>query len=407
MQIVAEITPSETGPGDRVVPQCTVQVARTISEVEALRPLWTGLQWHPNSDVDFYLHVVRSRPEFLRPHVIVVHRGGRPEAMLVGRLEQKAIEVKIGYLSLLKRKARSLTFIYGGVLGNLSSEGSDALVREILGSLQGGEAAVAYFSHLKADSPFYESITKLTRFLSRDHFPLLQVHRVMTLPGSLEQLHRRLSPEVWKNKRWKKLLRDYSGAVTVHSYCEPADLERVFTDVEEIAKKTYQRGLGVGFVDSPEMRDRLHLLAQKGQLRAFVLYIADKPCAFWMGTLYGSTFHSDCTQGYDPSYSKYSPGMLVMMKAIEGFYGPNGSDRVREIDFGLGDAPYKALLGNREWQDASLYMFAPTLRGVAMNVIRMPAIILDRFARRVLDWTKSLEQIKRAWRSRAIKKDEE
>ena len=169
-------------------------------------------------------------------------------------------------------------------------------------------------------------------------------------------------------------------------------------DIEEIAKKTYQRGLGVGFIDSPEMRNRLRFEAERGWLRAYVLYLSDRPCAFWVGRLYRNAFHSEF-MGYDPCYSRYSPGMFLIMRVLEDLCGGNGSEKIEEVDFGLGDAQYKEVLGNREWLDTSLYLFGPNLKGIGLSFLRTPIMAIDAIARAALEGTSFLPRIKRAWRN--------
>ena len=92
---------------------------------------------------------------------------------------------------------------------------------------------------------------------------------------------------------------------------------------DQITGKSYQRGLGVGFVNDPQARERLRLKATKGWLRAYVLYLADCPCAFWMGDINRGIFGSDYL-AFDPAFAKYSPGMYLILQVIEGFC--NGSD---------------------------------------------------------------------------------
>lgn len=381
--------------------QTNIRVIRSIPELEQLRSTWESWQHHPNSDIDFYLTILGTRPEIVRPHVIVINRGGCPEAMLVGRLELKKLETKVGYASLLTKNTPTLTFLYGGLLGSSSPEGSEALVRNIMNSLSHGEADLAYFNHLKADSPLYRAAVKVPGRLSRDHCPSLRVHRSMTVPGSVEEFHRRLSVKVRKNLKWqaKKLLQEYAGKVSVRCFRGVGDLERMIQDVEGIARKTYQRGLEVGFVDSPEMRLRLLLEARKNWLRGYVLYIDNVPCAFWIGTLYLGTFHSDF-MGYNPNFRKYSPGMFLIVKVIEDFCNrDDNGEQVPEIDFGLGDAQYKEVLGDLEWNDASLYIFSPRFKGVSLNLMRVPAIMLERVARGALEQTGLLGRVKKTWRS--------
>jgi hypothetical protein len=223
----------------------------------------------------------------------------------------------------------------------------------------------------------------------------------MTVPESVEAFHLRLSPKVRKNQRWqaKKLEADHAGDATIRCFRDVSDLEVMFRDAEEVASKTYQRGLGVGFQNTPELRGRLELSARKGWLRAFVLYVAGVPWAFWIGTSYGQTFHSDF-MGYDPAHSRYSPGMYLVMKVIAQFCNRPGADGIEEIDFGLGDAQYKEILGDREWRDASEYIFGPSMRGLAANLLRTPALLVERAARASLRRAGLVSRMKRIWRGR-------
>ena len=377
-----------------------VRILQSVSEIEEFRNIWMRLQWHPNADIDFYLMVLQSLPGVLRPHVLVAHWNGSPAALLVGRLEDSQLNFKIGYAGFLRPRVRALTFVYGGLLGNPSAPTCEAFVREVIKSLRQGEADIAFFNHLRADSPLHSALTRSWTWLSRDYFPVLQIHRKMTLPGKGEEFWPRFSPKFRKNQRWqaRKLLNDHSGNVTIRCFRESSELGRMVCDVEHVARKTYQRSLGVGFVDTTVMRQQLETKAAKGWLRAYVLYVSGRPCAFWLGALYKATFHSD-SMGYDPEYSKYSPGMYLIMRVIEDI---SNQGEVRAIDFGLGDAQYKQILGNVQWQDVSAYIFGPTLRSLGLSAIRTPASLIDRAAKMVLEESALLVRIKKLWRKHLI-----
>jgi len=377
----------------------SVKVLRSAAEIEDLRETWKSWQYHPNSDIDFYLTVNRLRPQILRPHVVMLYRDGQPDAMLIGRIVQERIDLKVGYQTVLAPQTRTLRILHHGFLGNLSPANSEVLVNEILSTLRRGESDLAMVSHVRVDSPVYQAAAKVPGFLSRDFFPQLQLHRSTTIPATVEDFHRRLSHKVRKNSKWKRLLRDFPGGIRIDCIRESDGLERVLRDVEEIASKTYQRGLGVGFKDNAETRELLRLDAENGRLRAFILYLADRPCAFWVGTLYQGTFHGDYV-GYDPEYGRYAVGMFLMMRVIEGFCEGEGSRDVAQIDFGLGDAEYKQILGNCAWQEGSLCIFAPNLRGMALNARRTPVLLVDRLATAVLARTRLVAKIKRVWRDR-------
>jgi len=382
-----------------VADQESVRILRSAAEIEDLRETWKSWQYHPNSDIDFYLTVNRLRPQILRPHVMVLYRDKRPDAMLIGRIVDERIAFNIGYKTILEPQARILKIPLSGFLGNLSPANSEVLVNEILSTLRRGESDLALLNHVRVDSPFYQAATKVPGFLSRDFFPHFQLHRSTSIPATVEDFHRRLSHKVRKNSKWKRLLRDFPGGIRIDCIHERDGLERMIRDVEEIARKTYQRGLGVGFKDSAETRELLGLDAEKGRLRAFILYLADRPCAFWVGTVYQRTFHGGYV-GYDPEYGRYALGMFLMMRVIEGFCEGGGSHDVAEIDFGLGDAEYKEILGNCTWQEGSLFIFAPNLRGIGLNARRTPVLLVDRLTTAVLARTRLVARIKKAWRDR-------
>jgi len=172
-------------------------------------------------------------------------------------------------------------------------------------------------------------------------------------------------------------------------------------DVESVARKTYQRGIGVGFVDTEEMRACLGLLARGGRLRAHLLYAAGEPRAFWVGTVHGHTFHSNF-MGYDPGLSQYSPGMFLVMRVIEDLCSQEGQGRIREIDFGLGDAQYKRVLGDTQWGEASVYIYAPTLKGISLNALRTSGVLIDTILRAALERARLFLTIKRLWRDHAV-----
>jgi CelD/BcsL family acetyltransferase involved in cellulose biosynthesis len=251
------------------------------------------------------------------------------------------------------------------------------------------------------DQPLYPATRSQSVFV-RDWAPTTEVHRAMKMPDRADEISRALSPKVRKNLAWqaRKLLKDFSGKVEVRCIREPHELDAALRDAEQIARLTYQRGLGVGFADTQMLRQLLVAQAQKGWLHIYILYIDERPCAFWIGKLYNKTFHSDF-MGYDPGFGKYSPGMFLVMNVMERLAAGRGDDLVEDVDFGMGDAQYKSVLGTSDWQESNVYVFAPTLAGFGLNLLRTPATLIDQWAKRCLDRTGLLLKVKRLWRRRA------
>lgn len=376
-----------------------VRTARSAQEVESLREAWVAWGGHRDSDIDFVLMIIASYPEAVRPHVIGLYRNDKPEAILIGRLEQKPFAFRVGYLNFFRKQARCLTFVYGALRGNASPENAQLFVREIMNSLKDGEADVALLEFVPTESPLYHSALTVPGFFSRDTSPSLQAHDLMLVPSSIDEVYLRMSGS--RRKHLKSSIRKFeihpNGPSNVICYRDQWELDRLFHDAEEIAKKTYQRGLGAGFSDTDVVRQRLILAARLGWLRANVLYLGDRPIAFWVGMLYGQTFVSEY-MGYDPEFRQLSPGMVLIMRVIEGFCTHANGDNVGELDFGLGHAEYKAALCSRNWREGSILIFSPSVTGVLLKVLRTLTQLVDRSARAMLARTAFFPRLKRLWR---------
>lgn len=348
--------------------------------------------------------ILKMRPEILAPHILVASRNGLPEAILVGRLERVELSPNIGYTHLLKIRARKLSFLHGGALGRITEENSLALTKAIIGNLGTGEADLAAVNYLEVDSPLYTAAKETPTFCLRDHAPQTQFHRSMKIPVGPEDFYKRLSGKVRKNLKWqaKKLQNDFAGQVTIKSYPKAGCLDQMFRDIEQIASSSYQRALGAGFVDSAEMRSRMQLALERDWLRAYVLYICDKACAFWVGTAYRGVLYSNF-MGYKREYARYSPGMYLVVSVIEGLCRESGPRRIERVDFGLGDAQYKEVLSDQEWKEGTLSIFAPSLKGLSANLLLTPPVLIDKWAKSALEKTGLLQAIKTTWRRRLSK----
>ena len=365
---------------------------------------WIELHHHPNSDFDFYRTVLRSSSNVVSPLILALNHGSSPDAILVGRMEESHLDLRLGYARLPQPRVRAMVFIYGGLLGTPSAMDCQAFGHAITGALRHGDADVAIFNHLRADSPLYPVLLRQPGVLVRDHFPSISIHRQLVLPASVDEFWAHLSPKVRGNLRWqmKKFLKVHSQSARIECFSQPSDVNEMIGQMEYVARRTYQRGLGVGFADQASERERLQFKADRGWLRAYLLYLGGTPCAFWCGTLYRGVLHSDYL-GYDPAFREFSPGIYLIVRTIEEFCKLGPDREVQAIDFGLGDAKYKADLANSQWLDASLCMFAPSLRGIALNACRTPVLLADKVAHRIAG-DSAQGKIKGFWRRLSARK---
>jgi len=348
-----------------------IRVARTPDEVEALRDARSRLAADQiGADVDHFLRAVRVEPRIERPHVIVLERDDA-EAMVFGRIEDVPLPCNLGYRTLYAPVVRSLTVGYRATAGRVDGETAPCVVDAILAALRDGEADVALLSALDTESPLYRSLLARTPGYLRT-VDQARPHRDVAIPGSLDELLASLSKSTREStKRYaKKLEKALGDDLAVELFRDPADVERLAADVERVAAKTWQRQFGVGFRDDERWRSRLAWTAERGWLRAVVLYAAGEPVAFWHGFAYGGRFRTE-TPGYDPAFHELRPGTYLLLRLIEHLCA---DPDVSVLDFGFGDEEYKRRLADRTWQESTVTVHARRPRPILVNLVRKSLI---------------------------------
>src|SRR4051812_28799493 len=119
-----------------------------VEALSRIRGDWEQLQYHPNSDLDHCLMVCRLRPQVLDPWALSVWDGEKCRAIIAGRLELNRLRPRIGYAGLPPVKAKELTIIHEGILGELDHEASQAAVAALFQMLNKGQADVVSFHSL-------------------------------------------------------------------------------------------------------------------------------------------------------------------------------------------------------------------------------------------------------------------
>jgi Acetyltransferase (GNAT) domain len=386
------------------VDQYDVRILRTREEIETLGEFWNAWRSGRDADLDFYLFIIDLFPESQRPHVVALYDRGVPTALLAGRLDVGRVTVKVGYVVVPVPKMRILRFVYGGCLGDLSDLVARRLVGSVMESLAAGEADAVMFEHLDTSSPLVTAAKTQPSWWCSDHLIHPEIHRVRDLPDETGFSVASLPKKERYNLRSHaaKLSEDFPNNRIEH-FSAPDDVVRLMRDAENVARKSYQRGIGVGFSASPVLQSRLEFEARNGWLQAYVLYADEDPCAFWIGSLRNQVFLSDYL-AFDPAYAKYRPGWYLIVKVMEELCGdPRKASAVKVFDFGIGDASYKRKLANRHRNESSVYIFAPSMKALSVNVLRSVVGVTNRSAKELMSKTQLFERIKRMWRMKAAK----
>jgi hypothetical protein len=375
--------------------QLAFRTIRDLHELETLRAKWKSWPGTRDSDLDLFSSTVRSRSSGCRPHVIVLIRNARPDAILVGLRERKKMPFKLGYRTICQPEVNVLEFVYGCLLGNASQENCTAFVREVMRSLDEGEADLALWEHLDVQSPLYTCAHQLPSIALRDHSRCLDDHWFRNFPKSLDAFFMTLgrSQRSKLRRKYKKALNRFAGKLQIRCFRSLAELEPAISDMEEIASKTNKRRFGFGFFDTLQIREQMVVAAERKWLRIYILYLEGKPAAFWMGTLYDRCLQADHV-GYDPVWEKFSPGIFLFLNILEDLR----DEDIETVDLGRGNTQLNRCFGELRRVESPVQIHAPTLRGVQLNLLNTAThrttVLLQRT--HCLEWARTLwEQLAR------------
>lgn len=379
-----------------------VHIIRRIEDIQLIRKTWGEWCENPDADPDFFLLSSEPDRKVLRPHVIVVFRSGKPDCMLVGRLETGVHRLKIGYATPFRPYVKTLLFLPGGYLGNQSPENSELLVAEISKSLKAGEADCAELRQVPFDSSLSDKASTRPGFLCRQHFRIQQVHRCLKLPRSFEEYLRALprKPRHEARRHARLLHEDFPKANHVHCYRNEDQVAQLAAEVKKVHATTYQSAVGVGFEDTPGTRARFLAAAKKDALRGCVLYASGEPIAFFVAFKFKETLFGQYL-GFNPQFGKYSPGLQILFHAIEESCDPTA--RLSAVDLGWGDRNYKRAICNVSWTDGPVYIFAPTWKGMRLNFEKSLTAWLDKKVKAWLTRVGLDNHARKAWQQFAVR----
>lgn len=380
-----------------------VTIARTFEQIEEIRPLWQEMSRNeshstPNADIDRYLSVLKTSGDNVRPYIILIKQNGHLKTMVVAITETRRIACRIGYLTILKPRMRCLSVVYGGILGQPDNEVCSFIVNELLRILRSREIDMVFLNHLRTDSQIFNLSRKMPGFLCRDYIPVVDSHWQTTALDGKEDFYKNLSRNERRNisRHTKSLEKKASSQVKLRSFRGLPELQEFISTASEISSVTYQKILTGGFTGSDSVRALLTQAAQKDWLRAYILYAGSEPIAFESGLIYKSTYFAEY-RGFHPDWSIGSPGSILLLKVLDEF---SRDPEVKRYDYGFGDSSYKQRYGQEYWLEAPVYIFAPRLYPILVNVIRTLITAFSASLKFILHKFGFIDRVKRSWRKR-------
>jgi hypothetical protein len=387
--------PDRTSRRSSAAPSYTAEVFDCAASLERVEQFHRAHQTHPASHFDLLRHGFLSGRKST-PFFVQVACEGQPCLLMAGQLVRGRLRWRLGYGITLASPARTIEVRRGGWLGNVSQPALEFLSEYLYEFLRRGGADAMHLRDLPSGSGVHDAFGSRSSWLWRDRHPARSRNWQMRVPTSFAAWESaRPRREQDDTKRYDRRIRRENGsAVRVEIVRREADVDRAADVAEQIARTTYLRGIGTGFRDTPQLRARWHAGASAGALDVRLLWLGNQPVAFASGFVSRGTLWLEHL-GFDPAFRRYRPGMFLLLRLIEDLAGRGD---VRTIDFGIGDADYKRRLCDRSTETVSVYVFAPTARGLWLNSLHGIASRLSLVGRACLGRLGLLSRTKSLWR---------
>ena len=161
-------------------------------------------------------------------------------------------------------------------------------------------------------------------------------------------------------KRQVRLMAEANGNALVMDLIDrPGQIDGFLADIQAITANSWKADLEEPAPDLASQPDVLRAVAAAGLLRGYVLRAAGKPAAYALGYRFENIYHY-ANIAYDKDFATQSPGAVLLLMMIEDLID---KAQIKYMNFGITDANYKRVFGNRHIKDASVVILRPGLRG--------------------------------------------
>lgn len=382
----------------------TQSVAQVVSSVEGLssiRDEWLratvdGRITSPNCHPDRYAVGLSTLETPGRPHVVVLRGGAGPDSVIVGRTTTRQLECRVGYRSIPTPTLQRLEVLHGGA--GVDPAHAATAAQLLLGRVGAFDLITVHW--IRRDHALTDALIAAAGDAGRPVVvtPPSKHHALDIVPGDADATLASLSRKRrYQLRREERLLREaFDVTVDVEELSQSTDVPTAIARMSAITNTSYKQAIGAGVRDTPRWHALLTQAASSGWMRAWFLMAGETPIAYVLGTVVEDQCTIEC-MGYEPAYARLSPGKMLLHQVIRGLASRG---QVRRVDYGLGDATYKRVLGSASHADVTLHLFGRSLRARATRLEHAGVTAAARGLRRVVGGDGAVQRIRRLWRER-------
>lgn len=346
--------------------EATVTVARSVGEVEQLRPLWDGLRGRElPSDIDYFLCVAEHHPQVVRPHVVAVQPGAGPPSLLAAHVCRQRVPHRLGVWTPYAPTLR-VANVFRGVVGSPTEEELETALRVLAREL-GTEVEALLLRNVVVPSALHDCTHRVFPAHARQrwlgHRARWEMDISVTADGALEALSESTLGNIRRTAR--RLERAFGDDLRIVVYRRPEEAETIFRDIDTVAVTTYQMNGRTLYRDDELERALTRLGLEKGWFRAYLLYVGSRPVSFWTGFAYAGTFGWRGATGYDPAYRRFGVGKYLLSVLLDDLAR---EPSITRFSLGAGDIPYKSQFGGRGHEEIDIRVFASRPRAMWVNL---------------------------------------
>lgn len=226
-------------------------------------------------------------------------------------------------------------------------------------------------------------------------------HYIISLPKTFEEYLQKFSAKSRSNLRRsvRKLQKDSGSEVRLSRITSPEQVDAFVDSAVAISKKTYQwRLAGSGLRNSEMLKRNFRFLAERGQLRCYLLWCGEHACAFMICHQRNGECHSPAI-GYDPNWERHSVGTILQFLVIEDLFV---YDPPNLFDFGTGSGGQKEFFGNASFFDTDVYILRRSLYTRLACAAHKSGSMLATGAKRILEHYDLRRRIKNLIRKASV-----